>query len=115
MSGRILACQIQDKLTKEVPFNIAITILFIWLASFFDYYLTVYQIGIGAIEINPILAPFFNAHHYIEALIVKMVLTFPGVCILSIFYQKRVVSRALPLVVLVYVCLLAYHAINLAC
>ena len=97
----------------EVPMAIATWILLLWVLSFFDYYLTVYQVSMGAVEINPILAPLFNNHRYTAALAVKMLLTFPGICVLSLFYNRPAARRALPLVVLVYVGLLVYHVLNL--
>ncbi len=97
----------------EVPLGIAAWILLLWVLSFFDYYLTVYQVCMGAVEINPILAPLFNSHRYMAALAVKMLLTFPGICILSLYHNRPAASRALPLVVLVYIGLLVYHVLNL--
>lgn len=113
MPGRVLLCRLQNRLYSEVPSGTAAGILLLWILSFLDYYLSVYQIAHGAIELNPVLAPFFNNHHYIKALITKMFLTFPGVCILSIFYNKPVGRRALPLLVVVYGGIFVYHILNL--
>ena len=113
MPGRVLLCRLQNRLYSEVPRGTAAGILLLWIMAFLDYYLTVYQIAHGAVELNPLLAPFFNNHHYIEALAAKMFLTFPGICILSIFYSRPVGRRALPLLIVVYGGLLVYHVLNL--
>ena len=113
MPGRILLCRLQDRLYSEMPSATAAGILLLWILSFLDYYLSVYQIACGAMELNPVLAPFFNNHHYVKALIVKMLLTFPGICILSIFYNRPAGRKALPLLIVVYGGLLVYHVLNL--
>ncbi len=113
MSGRVLIFRLQSRLFEEIPFGTAAGIVLLWILSFLDYYLTVYQVSMGAIEINPLLAPFFNNHHYLAALAIKMVLTFPGICILSLFYNRPTVTRGLPGVVLVYAGVLVYHGLNL--
>ena len=113
MPGQVLFLRIQDRLHAAVPSRIAAGILFIWLSSLFDYYLTVYQVAHGAIELNPLLAPFFNNHQYLLALATKMFLTFPGICILSVFYNRPAAKRTFPMIIVVYSVLLVYHAINL--
>ena len=115
MPGRILILRACDRLYNEIPCNTAMAIIFVWLASFFDYYLTVYEVNSGAVELNPLLAPFFNSHLFVKALVLKVFLTFPGICILSVFYRRQTVRRALPVVVIVYLCILVYHAVNLYC
>ena len=113
MPGRVLLCRLQDRLYGEIPPGTAAGILLLWILSFLDYYLTVYQIAHGAIELNPLLAPFFNNHRYITALIAKIFLTFPCICILSIFWNRPAARTALPLVIIVYTLVLVYHVLNL--
>ncbi len=113
MPGRVLLLRFQTSLNSEIPFGTSAGILLLWFMSFLDYYFTVYEIANGAVELNPFLAPFFNNHQYLEALTVKLILTFPGICALSFFYKRPVVRFALFVVLVVYTILLVYHILNL--
>ncbi len=113
MPGRILLCRFHDRLHSEVPPRTAAGILVLWVLSLLDYYLTLFQTARGILELNPVLAPFFNNNQYIMALVAKMLLTFPGICILSIYYKRPSAKAALPLVIVVYAVLLVYHLLNL--
>ncbi len=113
MSGRVLAVRLRKVFHVDVPVTIAGAIIFIWIASFADYFLTVFQLAQGGVELNPILAPFFHRLEYEKALFLKTALTFPGICILSIFYKHSIAMKATFVILVVYASLLVYHALNI--
>ncbi len=113
MSGQVLVCRARNIFHIDIPTTTALAILFIWTASFADYFLTVFQISRGYLELNPILAPFFHSLQYEKALLVKTSLTFPGICILSACCRHPVAMKAISAILVVYVCLLVYHGINI--
>ena len=113
MSSRVLAVRLKNVFYVDIPATIAGAIIFIWIASFADYFLTVFQVVHGGIELNPLLAPFFHNLEYEKALLVKTALTFPGICILAIFYRHSIAMKATFVIFVVYACLLVYHALNI--
>ena len=113
MSGPAIAARVKDVFVADVPPQAAAAIIFIWIASFLDYYLTVFQVAHGGLELNPILAPFFHHLEYQKALLVKTALTFPGICVLSAFFRHAIAMRAIYGILVVYACLLVYHAFNI--
>lgn len=113
MPERALVSQFRSVFYVDVPISTALAILFIWIASFADYFLTLFQVARGGLELNPILAPFFHNLEYEKALIVKTVLTLPGICILAVFYKHSIAVRATSIILVVYSCLLVYHALNI--
>ncbi|NPA94390.1 MAG: hypothetical protein GXO58_03065 [Thermodesulfobacteria bacterium] len=113
MSSHVSASRIKNIFCSDIPASAAFAILFIWTASFADYFLTTFQICHGGLELNPVLAPYFHNFEYEKALLVKTALTFPGICVLSVFYRHPVAIRAMGVIVVVYVCLLVYHALNI--
>ncbi len=113
MSSQVLASRIKNIFCVDIPMPAALAILFIWIASFADYYLTVFQVYHGGLELNPVLAPYFHNLQYEKALLVKTALTFPGICVLSVFYKHPAAMRAISMILVVYVCLLVYHALNI--
>ena len=113
MSNHVLASRIKNIFYADIPASAAFAILFIWTASFVDYFLTAFQICHGGLELNPVLAPYFHNLQYEKALLVKTGLTFPGICVLSIFYRHPIAIRAMDIIVVVYVCLLVYHVFNI--
>ncbi len=113
MSSRVLAVRFRNVFYVDVPATVAGAIIFIWIASFADYFLTVFQVARGGLELNPILAHFFHNLEYEKAFFVKTALTFPGICILSVFYRYSIAVKATFAILLVYVCLLVYHALNI--
>ncbi len=113
MSNHALVTRVKDVFFVDVPLQAAVAIIFIWIASFLDYYLTVFQVARGGLELNPILAPFFHHLEYQKALFIKTALTFPGICVLSVFYRRAIAMRAIYCILVVYASLLVYHAINI--
>ncbi|RUM89499.1 MAG: hypothetical protein DSZ23_03180 [Thermodesulfatator sp.] len=104
--------RIQARLKENIPFEITLGIVSLWILSFVDYYFTVYHVSQGARELNPLLASFFNHHDYLGALLLKTVLTLPGIFLIAFFYKRAWVQRALFLVVIVYILLFVYHVLN---
>ena len=113
MSSLAPSIRLKDFFAINISPQAAWAIIFIWIASFLDHYLTVFQVANGGLELNPILAPFFHQFEYQKALLLKTALTFPGICLLSAFFRHATAMRAIYGILVVYACLLVYHAFNI--
>ncbi len=82
---------------------------FIFIASLLDFGFTCYHLAHGATELNPLLAPFFNSGHFMEAFWIKTGLTASGLAILRLFSGKKLVRQALFFLSFVYTGLIYYH------
>ncbi len=107
--GRILE-KVHGVLVQPVPRRVAAAVIFIWIANLLDFFLTLHNISLGAIEANPILAPLFHEGRFMTAFVLKNTMTLSGLTLLVALGRKsKGTSIAFAIISMSYLALICYH------